>query len=215
MGSGSTAGVCAPLVRVFPPARVAPLTGFPLRSVLWFQGEADAAAEAKTANYYECRLLGLIPAWQAALGNASAPFAIVNLGAVNDTGDNFGAIRLAQVRETKGGEGCRRSGDNEQRGGSRPTCVAAFLRAPLPRCPQESVLLGAPESRMAMAYDLGDPTQVRRPQGGDTEDGEGGDKVRRPSARCKPSRPPFATSSSSPSASSERHHRLRALPQQD
>lgn len=41
--------------------RVAPLSGFPVRSVLWFQGEADAAKEATTANYYECRLLALIP----------------------------------------------------------------------------------------------------------------------------------------------------------
>lgn len=77
--------------------RIAPLDGYPVRSVLWFQGENDAASESTTPNYYECRLLGLIPQWQGLLGNASTPFSIVNLGAINNTGDSYGAIRMAQV----------------------------------------------------------------------------------------------------------------------
>ena len=91
--------------------RIAPLNGYVVRSMIWFQGEADAADEEKTPDYYECRLSALIPQWQSVLGNNTTPFNIVNLGAVNDTGANFGAVRMAQVCVVETGtplwgEGC-------------------------------------------------------------------------------------------------------------
>jgi hypothetical protein len=77
--------------------RIAPLKSTSVRSILWFQGENDAAAEAGTPNYYECRLTAMIAQWRNLLALPDVPFNIVNLGAISNIGDSYGAIRMAQV----------------------------------------------------------------------------------------------------------------------
>ena len=80
-------------------AMIAPIVQYSIRSVLWFQGEADAEAEATTPGWYSCRFTALIDWWRAAWGMGDFTFGFVQLGSVFGAGEAYGQLRFAQALE--------------------------------------------------------------------------------------------------------------------
>ena len=76
---------------------IAPLAHYSMRSVLWLQGEADAAAEAQAPGWYACRFERLIRAWRSEWAIGDVAFNFVQLGPINTTGTGQGTVRIAQT----------------------------------------------------------------------------------------------------------------------
>jgi sialate O-acetylesterase len=78
-------------------AMIAPLTKLPIRGVIWYQGEANTAAER--APLYERLLPVLIRDWRRAWGQGDFPFLIVQLANYEATPDSmWPEVRDAQRR---------------------------------------------------------------------------------------------------------------------
>jgi sialate O-acetylesterase len=78
-------------------AMINPLVRFSLRSVLWFQGEADQGEEAAQEGYYSCRFAALINYWRASWGMGDFSFNFVQLGpVVGAPASGTGDLRYAQ-----------------------------------------------------------------------------------------------------------------------
>lgn len=81
-------------------AMIAPLVQYSIRSVLWMQGEQDAAAETKTPGWYSCRFTALIDYWRSSWGMGDFTFGFVQLGSIfNTDGESYGQLRFAQALE--------------------------------------------------------------------------------------------------------------------
>lgn len=64
-----------------------PLSGFPMKGILWYQGEADATNEIQELFAYRFLFEKLIKSWRTLLGNENLPFVFAqlsNAGAIND-----------------------------------------------------------------------------------------------------------------------------------
>ena len=79
-------------------AMINPLVHYTVRSVLFFQGEQDAGAEAATPGWYACRFQRLIAHWRSAWGTGDFAFNYVQLGPVDPGSPStaYGALRIAQ-----------------------------------------------------------------------------------------------------------------------
>lgn len=78
-------------------AMVSPLVHYSIRSVLFFQGEADQGLEFRTPGYYSCRMTALIKFWRGAWGMGDFPFNLVQLGpVVGAPNSGTGDLRYAQ-----------------------------------------------------------------------------------------------------------------------
>ena len=81
-------------------AMIAPLVQYSIRSVLWMQGENDAASETTTPGWYSCRFTALIDYWRSSWGMGDFTFGFVQLGSVfNTDGESYGQLRFAQALE--------------------------------------------------------------------------------------------------------------------
>jgi sialate O-acetylesterase len=74
-------------------AEVAPLTRYPIKGVIWYQGEANAGR----ASQYKALLEALIQGWRSAWGIGDFPFLIVQLPNYADGGGSWAALREAQA----------------------------------------------------------------------------------------------------------------------
>ena len=80
-------------------AMIAPLVQYSLRSVLFFQGENDAATEVMNPGWYACRFAALIDYWRSQWGMGDFTFGFVQLGSIFDAREDYGQIRFAQALE--------------------------------------------------------------------------------------------------------------------
>ena len=78
-----------------------PLVPYPIRGVIWYQGEANAYR----AEVYEKLLTGMIGAWRKAWGQGDFPFLIVQLADFNYNEEGAGAagIKWAKLRDAQSG----------------------------------------------------------------------------------------------------------------
>jgi sialate O-acetylesterase len=76
-----------------------PLVPYPVRGVIWYQGEANAYR----AEVYEKLLTGMIGSWRKAWGQGDFPFLIVQLADFNYNEEGAGAagIKWAQLRDAQ------------------------------------------------------------------------------------------------------------------
>lgn len=76
-----------------------PLMPYPIRGVIWYQGEANAYR----AEVYEKLLTGMIGSWRKAWGQGDFPFLIVQLADFNYNEEGAGAagIKWAQLRDAQ------------------------------------------------------------------------------------------------------------------
>jgi sialate O-acetylesterase len=76
-----------------------PLVPYPIRGVIWYQGEANAYR----AEVYEKLLTGMIQSWRAAWGQGDFPFLIVQLADFNYNEEGAGAagIKWAKLRDAQ------------------------------------------------------------------------------------------------------------------
>ncbi len=75
-------------------AKVAPLSGYAVRGILWYQGESDANGPA--AENFEGQLETLIAAWRKCFGDSSLPFIQAQLSSYG-RGKNWPRVRDAQL----------------------------------------------------------------------------------------------------------------------
>jgi len=76
-----------------------PLLPYPIRGVIWYQGEANAYR----AEVYEKLLTGLIRAWRKAWGQGDFPFLIVQLADFNYNEDGATGVKWARLRDAQSG----------------------------------------------------------------------------------------------------------------
>jgi len=78
-----------------------PLAPFPIRGVIWYQGEANAYR----GEVYEKLLTGMIQSWRKAWGQGDFPFLIVQLADFNYNEEGAGAagIKWAKLRDAQSG----------------------------------------------------------------------------------------------------------------
>jgi sialate O-acetylesterase len=74
-----------------------PLVPYPIRGVIWYQGEANAYR----AEVYEKLLTGMIGAWRKAWGQGDFPFLIVQLTDFNYNEDGATGVKWAQLRDAQ------------------------------------------------------------------------------------------------------------------
>lgn len=74
-----------------------PLTGYPLRGVLWYQGESDVSR----AQRYRLLLPDLIAAWRKAWGDPKLPFGLVQLAGYQPPREEPGESDWAELREAQ------------------------------------------------------------------------------------------------------------------
>lgn len=74
---------------------IAPLEGFGLRGVAWYQGEADAG----TPNDYADKLASMMKGWRSQFGNAHLPFLIVQLAGYGPRNDAPRESGFASIRD--------------------------------------------------------------------------------------------------------------------
>jgi sialate O-acetylesterase len=76
---------------------VHPLVPYPIRGVIWYQGESNAYR----ADVYEKLLTGMIGSWRKAWGLGDFPFLIVQLADFNYNEDGASGIKWAQLRDAQ------------------------------------------------------------------------------------------------------------------
>jgi len=76
-----------------------PLVPYPIRGVIWYQGEANAYR----AEDYEKLLTGLIGSWRKAWGLGDFPFLIVQLADFNYNEDGATGVKWARLRDAQSG----------------------------------------------------------------------------------------------------------------
>ena len=74
-----------------------PLVPYPIRGVIWYQGEANAYR----AEVYEKLLTGMIGAWRKAWGQGDFPFLIVQLTDFNVNEDGATGVKWAKLRDAQ------------------------------------------------------------------------------------------------------------------
>ena len=74
-----------------------PLVPYPIRGVIWYQGESNAYR----ADVYEKLLTGMIGSWRKAWGLGDFPFLIVQLADFNYNEDGASGIKWAQLRDAQ------------------------------------------------------------------------------------------------------------------
>ncbi len=74
-----------------------PLVPYPIRGVIWYQGESNAYR----AEVYEKLLTGMIGAWRKAWGQGDFPFLIVQLTDFNYNEDGATGVKWAQLRDAQ------------------------------------------------------------------------------------------------------------------
>jgi len=76
-----------------------PLAPYPIRGVIWYQGESNAYR----AEVYEKLLTGMIGSWRKAWGQGDFPFLIVQLTDFNYNEDGATGVKWAQLRDAQSG----------------------------------------------------------------------------------------------------------------
>ena len=74
-----------------------PLVPYPIRGVIWYQGESNAYG----AEVYEKLLTGMIGAWRKAWGQGDFPFLIVQLTDFNVNEDGATGVKWAKLRDAQ------------------------------------------------------------------------------------------------------------------
>ncbi len=74
-----------------------PLVPYPIRGVIWYQGESNAYC----AEVYEKLLTGMIGAWRKAWGQGDFPFLIVQLTDFNVNEDGATGVKWAKLRDAQ------------------------------------------------------------------------------------------------------------------
>lgn len=75
---------------------IAPLTGYTIKGVIWYQGESDSRPE-RARNYSRLFPL-LIDDWRRQWGEGNFPFLFVQISSFNSPKENWGEVRDAQRR---------------------------------------------------------------------------------------------------------------------
>ena len=78
-------------------AMIAPLTGFPIRGVIWYQGESNAGR----AHQYRALFPALIKDWQRAWGRDDLPFLFCQLATTGAIAETPGKSAWAELREAQ------------------------------------------------------------------------------------------------------------------
>ncbi len=84
-------------------ARIAPIAGFAIRGILWYQGESDSFGDSLAE--FEEQMKTLVPAWRKAWNDQSLGFYQVMLTSFQ-TGWKWPETRLAQCRSAQSIPGC-------------------------------------------------------------------------------------------------------------
>ena len=74
-----------------------PLVPYPIRGVIWYQGESNAYR----AEVYEKLITGMIGSWRKAWGQGDFPFLIVQLADFNYNEDGATGVKWAQLRDAQ------------------------------------------------------------------------------------------------------------------
>lgn len=77
-------------------AMIAPLTHFPIRGVIWYQGETNSGPGR--VNIYASLFRTMIRDWRASWGVGDFPFLLVQLSSFNSPGEDWPSAREAQRR---------------------------------------------------------------------------------------------------------------------